>query len=343
MSTIDFKNLSQQLRAELSRVNNWRKIVRALSIVVYLFVFCWFVFVLFGGFLAERVGWENYSVITQYIFPVFIGFVVLNFAFSRSLVKFQEQENDIMRNIMSAMFPTVCFDFASQLDYKILSGSKLFNTSFSDPALGTTTYGYLEIPRGEQTFYVADIGVSYGLMNKLALNSLTGYFVMIYRYVLRPLFASRLESSGHNFRGMFGWCRLEKTFKGSILILPDHLEQKVGYLAQNIQGLKKRYNARFMHLEDPDFEKYFAVYADDEVAARMLLTPAMMRYITRLRETFGHDMMLSFNKDTFYYAAAMPDGFLCLRKQALDNEHLLEQIYNEINLSCHVADELKLN
>lgn len=283
MDAMDFKSLSRQLRAELLKVNKWRKIVRALSIVVYLFVFCWFVFVLFGGFLVGRAGWENYSVMTQYIFPVFIGFVVLNFVFSRSLMNFQEKENAIMRRIMSAMFPSARASFGTELDYKILSNSRLFNSSFSDPALGTTTYGYLEFPRGEQTFYVADIGVSYGLMNKLALHSVAGYFVMIYRYVLRPLFASRFESSAHNFRGMFGWCKLDKTFKGSIILLPDHLEQRAGYLAQNIQGLKKRYNARFMHLEDPDFEKYFAVYADDEVAARMLLTPAMMRHITRLR------------------------------------------------------------
>ncbi len=342
MDKIDFKGLSQQLRKDLSRVDDWRKLVRALSIVVYLFVFCWFMFVLFGGYLAGYIGLENYSIVTQYIFPIFMGFIVLNVVFSRSLIKFQEQENDIMRSVISTLFPSVCFDFTSQLDYRILSKSKLFNSSFSDPAMGVTTYGYLQIPRGEQTFYVADIGVSYGLMNKLALNSVTGYFVMIYRYVLRPLFASRHESSVHNFRGMFGWCQLEKTFKGNIILLPDHLEQKVGYLAANIQGLKKRYNARFMHLEDPDFEKYFVVYADDEIAARMLLTPAMMRHITRLRETFGHDIMLSFSKNTFYYAAVMPDGFLCLRKQALDNEHLLEQIYNDINLSCHVAEELNL-
>ena len=180
-------------------------------------------------------------------------------------------------------------------------------------------------------------------MNKLELNSVAGYFVMLYRYVLRPLFASRYESSAHNFRGMFGWCRLERSFKGSTIILPDHLEQKVGYLAKNIQGLKKRYNARFVHLEDPDFEKYFVVYADDEVTARMILTPAIMRQITRLRETFGHDMMFSFSKDTFYYAGMMPDGFLCLRKQALDNEYLLEEIYNDINLACQVMDELRLN
>lgn len=339
MSTIDFKSLSQQLRKELAQVNNWRRIVRALSIAVYLFVFCWLMFVLFGGYL----GWEDYSMMTQYIVLVFVGFVLLNSIFRRCLLKFREQENESMRHILSALFPSVRFDFTSQLDNRILSGSKLFNASFSDPALDATTYGCLEIQREEQTFYVADIGVSYGVMNKLALYSLTGYFVMIYRHVLRPLFASRLESSAHNFRGMFGWCRLETKFKGTIIILPDHLEQKVGYLAQNIQGLKKRHHARFIHLEDPDFEKYFAVYADDEVAARMLLTPALMRHITRLREAFGHDMMLSFHNDTFYYAVSMPDGFLCLRQQALDNEHLLEQIYNDVNLSCHVADELRLN
>ena len=240
MESIDFRSLSERLRTELSRVYFWQKIVRILSIIVYLFVFCWMMFVLFGGYLVGYIGLENYSVVTQYIFPVFMGFIVLNFAFSRSLMKFQGQENDIMRSIMSAMFPSVLFSFSSQLDQRILSGSRLFNSSFSDPALAATTYAYLEVPWGDRTLYIADIGVSYGLMNKLELNSVTGYLVMLYRYVLRPLFASRYESSAHNFRGMFGWCRLERSFKGSTIILPDHLEQKAGYLAKNIQGLKKR-------------------------------------------------------------------------------------------------------
>ncbi len=68
---------------------------------------------------------------------------------------------------------------------------------------------------------------------------------------------------------MFAWCKIDKRFKGNIIILPDHLEQKIGYLAKNIQGLKKRYSARLLQLEDQEFENYFAVYADDEVEARM--------------------------------------------------------------------------
>ena len=41
MESIDFRSLSERLRTELSRVYFWQKIVRILSIIVYLFVFCW--------------------------------------------------------------------------------------------------------------------------------------------------------------------------------------------------------------------------------------------------------------------------------------------------------------
>ena len=51
MESIDFRSLSERLRTELSRVYFWQKIVRILSIIVYLFVFCWMMFVLFGGCL----------------------------------------------------------------------------------------------------------------------------------------------------------------------------------------------------------------------------------------------------------------------------------------------------
>lgn len=343
MNTPDFIGLSGQLHTKLSHVSNWRRVVRALSIAVYLFVFCWFMFVLFGSVIAHYIGWKNYTLVTQYIVPVFIGFAMVNFLLARCMMKFQSQETDAMHNIMSALFPSLYFSFSYIIDQKVLTASKLFTSSFSDPSLEATAYGYLEVPRGENTLHIADIGVSHGLMNKWQYNSILGYPIMIYRFALRPLFASRIESSAHNFRGMFGWCRTEKSFKGNIIILPDHLEQKIGYLAKNIQGLKKRYNARLVQLEDPDFENYFAVYADDEIEARMLLTPAMMRHITELRQTFGHDMMLSFSKGYFYYAATMPDGFLRLRRKALNNGKLLEDIYKDISISCKITDELKLN
>lgn len=318
--------------------------MRVLSILVYTFVCCWLLFVPFGNFLSVYIGWDNYMMtIQQYMVPVFIGFIFVNFIFSRCIMKFQEYETDAMRNVMSALFPSIWFNFSTQVENSVLTNSKLFTTSFSDSALAASTYGYMKVTQGNHTLHIADIGVSYGLMNKLQYNSILGSFIAFYRFGIRPLFAARLDSSVHNFRGMFGWCKTEKQFKGNIIILPDHLEQKIGYLAKNIQGLKKRYNTRLVQLEDPEFENYLAVYADDEITTRMLLTPAMMRRITELRKTFGHDMMLSFSRGNFYYAAAMPEGFLRLRPKALNDGKLLEEIYNDIALSCGIADELKLN
>ena len=105
MDTIDFKKLSEQLRSELLRVNGWRKVVRTGSIAVYLFVFCWFMFVLFGGALVSYIGLENYMQFTQYIIPVFIGFIVVNFVFTRCMANFQERESEAMQHIMSTLFP----------------------------------------------------------------------------------------------------------------------------------------------------------------------------------------------------------------------------------------------
>lgn len=69
MESIDFRSLSERLRTELSRVYFWQKIVRILSIIVYLFVFCWMMFVLFGGYLVGYIGLENYAI----HFPGFYG------------------------------------------------------------------------------------------------------------------------------------------------------------------------------------------------------------------------------------------------------------------------------
>ena len=122
----------------------------------------------------------------------------------------------------------------------------------------------------------------------------------------------------YSFRGMFGCCKLNRTFRGYVMLLPDHLENKIGYLAQTIQGMKEKYGAKFVHLEDPEFERHFAVYADDEVEARMVLTPAMMRKLTALRKSFSRDLMLSFNGNMFYYASDTPDGFLRPGRKSLD-------------------------
>ena len=190
------------------------------------FVFCWFMFVLFGGALVSYIGLEDYMQFTQYIIPVFIGFIVVNFVFTRCMTNFQERESEAMQHIMSTLFPTVYFSASSQVDSRILRDSKLFSVSFLIRHWQPIRMDISSFRTARISLHVADIGVSYGLLNKLQYNPVLGYFVMIYRFVLRPLFASRLDSSPHNFRGMFGWCKIDKRFKGNIIILPDHWNKR---------------------------------------------------------------------------------------------------------------------
>lgn len=107
-----------------------------------------------------------------------------------------------------------------------------------------------------------------------------------------------------------------------------------------MQGFKDKYGAKFVHLEDPEFERLFVVYADDEVEARMILTPAMMRKLTELRKSFDRDLMLSFNGNMLYYASETPDGFLRPGRKSLDDEQLLEQLYREVNFCFLIESEI---
>ena len=343
MDMIDFKSLEAELRDRLSRIDRWRRVVRALSVVVYLLVFAWLLFVLLGGMVLARLGWEDYDMLPRVIVPVFIGLVLLSFLLSYSLITFQNQECAAMRSVMQALFPQVSFSFSSEVDSGLLAGSRLFTASYGDPALGVDGYGEIELGYGNDRLHVADVGISYGWMNRWQAHPVLGYVVFVYRFVLRPVFAWRSESSVHNFRGMFGWCRTERRYEGDILVLPDYLEDKAGYLAGNIQALRKRFNARLVKLEDPEFEHRFVVYADSEVAARMVLTPAMMRRMSELRDAMGRDLMFSFSKGNFYYVASMPEGFLRLRPGRLQEGKMLERLYKDISMACRVADELRVN
>ena len=223
---------------------------------------------------------------------------------------------------------------------KALENSRLFATPGSDIPISSTCYGYVEVPSGDRCITVADVGVTSS--NKKDF-SFFNFLEVPYQYFIRPIFGSRIESTMHSFRGMFGCCALHRTFRGYVMLLPDHLEGKVGYLAQTVQGFKDKYGAKFVHLEDPEFERLFVVYADDEVEARMILTPAMMRKLTELRKSFDRDLMLSFNGNMLYYASETPDGFLRPGRKSLDDEHLLEQLYREVNFCLRIESEINNN
>lgn len=336
---IDFKELSGRMRRELTRITRLRRAVRGLLIIVYTATLLWFAFCLFGGYLLASADYATNVQTSQYILYGFLVFCILHFAFMRGLQSLGGQGTALMSRIIGELFPEARYRPEGGIDLKILAASRLFDHAADSPraSIRTTGYGWLEIPVGERTMQVCDVGITPLRNRELAMNPLA----ILYRSIIRPIFGARIESSMHAFRGMFGYCKTQRRFKGCVLLLPDRLENKLGYLAQIIQRTRQKNGAKFVHLEDPEFESLFAVYADDEVEARMVLTPAMMRRMTELRRSFNRDLMLSFKDDTLYFASETPDGFLRPGRRSLNDERLLEQLYREIDFCRTVEAEMK--
>ena len=156
------------------------------------------------------------------------------------------------------------------------------------------------------------------------------------------MFTKRLENIASSFRGMFAEAQLEKKINGSVVILPDHLESRLDYLAKNIQALKNVNGNKLVTLEDIEFERYFAVYARDEITARYVLTPAMMLRMTELKRKYNRDIMLSFNNDRFYFAVAMPEGFLTLGDASRTTDGALKDLYDNIITASEIFNKLKI-
>ena len=69
-------------------------------------------------------------------------------------------------------------------------------------------------------------------------------------------------------------------------------------------GLKK------VGLEDPHFERIFEVFGDDQVEARVLLTPVFMEALLAIEQAFaGHHIRCGFCEGDFLVAVEGPNRF----------------------------------
>ncbi|NLX25945.1 MAG: DUF3137 domain-containing protein [Lentisphaerae bacterium] len=158
------------------------------------------------------------------------------------------------------------------------------------------------------------------------------------------------DSKGHRqthwhtiFKGLFFVADFNKHFHGKTYILPDTAEKMFGRFGQKLQGIGKSHG-ELVKLEDPVFEKEFAVYSSDQVEARYILSPALMRRMLELRRKAGSNVYFSFcggnvniaissNKDRFE-----PKLF----NTVLDIE-LAREFVDDLQSAIGVVDELNLN
>lgn len=285
--------------------------------------------------------WEQYKMLIL-ILPLIVLITIGGYGLAVYHKKFTEAEHRSIRRIIGAMFPDATCSPVPHYPAKSLIQQSNFWANTDIENINRQSFGTITFENNNRKLTFYDLLINAGSQQNRLAKSSVGAFVFIAAVLFKGLFAKRVENITATFRGMFTFAQLEKKINGSVVVLPDHLESHLDYLAKNIQLLKNVNGNKLVILEDMEFERFFAVYASDENTARYILTPAIMFRITELRKKYNRDIMLSFNEDKFFFAVAMPEGFMTLGDASFTSGEALRDLYDNLVTARDTFNDLKI-
>ena len=147
------------------------------------------------------------------------------------------------------------------------------------------------------------------------------------------------------FQGLFFIADFNKNFVGSTVVLPDTAQRMFGNFGQTLQSWGTSFSGReLVRLEDPEFEQQFAVYSTDQIEARYILSPALMRRLLDLKRDKGCEVYVSFVAP--HVKVALPQTHSIfeppLRGPVLPLEKV-EKFLDELNDVLEIITQLDLN
>jgi hypothetical protein len=155
---------------------------------------------------------------------------------------------------------------------------------------------------------------------------------------------SKGRSQWHTiFRGLFFIADFNKHFNGRTFVLPDSAEKLFGRFGQKLQEIGKSHG-ELVKLEDPAFEKEFAVYSTNQVEARYILSPALMRRMLEFKIKTGGKVHFSFVGDEVNIGISSTKNRFepKLFSTVLDIE-MAREFVEDLQLALGIVDDLNLN
>lgn len=111
----------------------------------------------------------------------------------------------------------------------------------------------------------------------------------------------RTKTTWHRiFKGLFFVADFNKHFATSTVVLPNRLGR--GGFARFFQRMNIARKEKLVSLEDPDFNKYFVVYGEDQIEARYVLSTSLMKRITEFKQKHKNNIFVSFVNSFLYVA-----------------------------------------
>lgn len=145
------------------------------------------------------------------------------------------------------------------------------------------------------------------------------------------------------FKGVLFVADFNKHFQGLTVVTPD-AGSVLGGLGRMGQNLMFSGRGKLTKLDDPEFEKCYAVYATDEIEARYLLSPSLMARIMAFRKRTDCPVSLSFVHGHLHVAITHRKNLFepRLRKTLLD-EQMAQDFLQDLMLVVGIVEDLDLN
>ena len=165
-----------------------------------------------------------------------------------------------------------------------------------------------------------------------------------YKQVTTDSKGNRRESWHTIFKGMLFVSDFHKNFHGETMIDVDTMERYLGKLGRKFQQWNPSRPGDLVKLENPEFEKKFAVYSTDEQECRYILTPSMMERLLDMSKRIDFKIAISFRNNQVYIAVFNnmdlfePSAFGSLLK-----EEDYRIIINMMKLMTGIIEDLNLN
>jgi hypothetical protein len=161
--------------------------------------------------------------------------------------------------------------------------------------------------------------------------------------------AAHESGSGKNrrrtpiFDGLFFIADFNKEFKSRIVVLPDVAEKFFGNIGTMLQSWNKM-RGDLIKLEDPEFEKMFAVYGKDQIEARYVLSTSLVKRITDFKKKTNRNLHISFCHSNVYVAISYRRSLFEPRifKTLLDFAPI-QEYYEDVALAVGIVEDLNLN
>ncbi|MCE5185329.1 MAG: DUF3137 domain-containing protein [Planctomycetaceae bacterium] len=145
------------------------------------------------------------------------------------------------------------------------------------------------------------------------------------------------------FGGIFLVADFNKDFKTRTIVVPDLAQSMLGSMGQTLQSMNVC-RPPLIKLEDPEFENYFAVYADDQIEARYILSPALMNRILNYRKKHDRCIYLScIGHRLFMAIQASYPLFQPKLSVSLFEFRQIEDYCDILQMALSAVDELNLN